>query len=160
MRVTVVCSGNICRSPMAEVVLRDALADAGLGEVLVDSAGIGDWHVGDRADSRALATLRAHGYDGSAHRAQQFTAASYAPGAHLVLAADRGHLRRLRALGTGDVRLLRSFDPALTGRPETDAELDLPDPYYDGSFEPVLAMLTAATPGVVAYVRQYDTGPH
>ena len=155
MRVTVVCSGNICRSPMAEVVLRAALTEAGLaGAVEVDSAGTGDWHVGDRADARAVATLRAHGYDGSAHRARQFTAGSWSAGPHLVLAADRGHLRRLRALGgEAEVRLVRSFDPALAGTDEHDPELDLPDPYYDDSFEDVMAMLLAATPGIVAYVR-------
>lgn len=156
MRVTVVCSGNICRSPMAAVVLRSALADAGVaGQVTVDSAGLGDWHVGHPADRRALATLRAHGYDGSDHRARQFTADSWS--AHqLVLAADRGHLRRLRALATpthgAELRLLRSFDPALATSDERDPELDLPDPYYDDSFERVMTMVQAAVPGVVAYV--------
>ncbi len=160
--MTVVCSGNICRSPMAEVVLQAALADSGLGDqVVVDSAGTGDWHVGGPADRRAVAMLREHGYDGSAHRAQQFTEQSWSPEPHLVLAADRGHLRRLRRLGDGteDVRLLRSFDPALAGADERDPELDLPDPYYDGNFAEVMEMVQAAVPGLVAYVRDRLAGP-
>ncbi len=62
-RITVVCLGNICRSPIGEAVLRARLADAGLADrVQVDSAGTGDWHLGHPADPRALATLDAHGY--------------------------------------------------------------------------------------------------
>lgn len=141
---------------MAEVVLRAALDASGLGErVEVDSAGLGDWHVGDAADHRALATLRAHGLDGRGHRARQFRTGDWADGPQLVLAADRGHLRRLRDLGPPqgvELRLLRSFDPALAGSDERDPELDLPDPYYDDSFEQVMTMVQAAVPGVVAYV--------
>ena len=71
LRVTTVCSGNICRSPIAEYVLRQALEDAGLGHaVVVDSAGIGGWHTGDPADRRARQVLNAHGYDGEPHRAR------------------------------------------------------------------------------------------
>jgi protein-tyrosine phosphatase len=156
VRVTVVCSGNICRSPMAEVVLRDAIAGTDLVGVTVDSAGTGDWHVGDGADPRALATLADHGLDGSAHRARQFTPAWFGPAPHLVLAADRGHLRVLRRLPGSEavtIRLLRSFDPALAGLIEDDPSLDLPDPYFDGSFEPVLTMLRHAAPGIVAQLR-------
>lgn len=159
MRVTAVCSGNICRSPMAEVVLRAAVAQAGFGgQVQVDSAGTGSWHVGQHADPRALAILERHGLDGSGHRARQFSAAWFADGRDLVLALDRGHLRALRAM-TDDpgqresVRLLRSFDPALAALAEDDPRLDVPDPYYDDSFAAVLTMLQAAAPRVVEYVR-------
>jgi protein-tyrosine phosphatase len=143
---------------MAEVVLRAAFEAAGLGEqVEVDSAGLGDWHVGDPADRRALATLRAHGFDGRGHRARQFRSGDWADGRQLVLAADRGHLRRLRGLGLPDdggveLRLLRSFDPALADTDERDPELDLADPYYDDSFEQVMTMVQSAVPGIVAYV--------
>src|SRR5690242_17395310 len=72
-RLCFVCSGNICRSPMAAAVMRQLLDDEGLGDVVeVDSAGTGAWHEGERADVRALAALRDGGYDGSAHRAQGF----------------------------------------------------------------------------------------
>jgi protein-tyrosine phosphatase len=152
LRVTAVCSGNICRSPIAEAVLRAHLEHAGLGHaVVVDSAGIGGWHVGDPADRRAVAVLRRHGYDGSSHRAAQITRAwidaDDAP--DVLLAMDATHLRDLRRLAPDTpVHLIREFDP--------DADdLDVPDPYYgaDDGFDDVLAMIEAAAPGVVASLR-------
>jgi protein-tyrosine phosphatase len=154
VRVTAVCSGNICRSPIAEVVLRDAVERAGLGHaVLVDSAGVGAWHVGQGADRRSVQVLARHGYDGSGHEVRQITRswidADDAP--DLLLALDSSHLRDLRRLAPeSDVRLLRSFDP------ESHADdLDVPDPYYGSlsDFEEVLAQVEAATPGVLAHLR-------
>ena len=73
-RIAVVCLGNICRSPMADVVLNDRVESAGLAErVEVVSAGTGGWHVGGPMDRRAAALLTTHGYDASRHVAQQFT---------------------------------------------------------------------------------------
>src|SRR5882724_9144647 len=93
-RVCFVCTGNICRSPMAEAVLRRMVVDAGLaGEVEVRSAGTGDWHIGQDADPRALAVLRRHGYP-LAHTARQWAVADF-DGADLVVALDRGHYRTL-----------------------------------------------------------------
>ena len=160
LRVTAVCSGNICRSPIAEIVLRSHLERAGLGHaVVVDSAGIGAWHVGDRADPRALAALRRHGYDGSAHRAAQITrswiGADGAP--DLLLAMDATHLRDLARLAPDTpARLIRAFDPDAV-------DLDVPDPYYgaDDGFDDVLAMIESAAPGVVADIRaRLASGDH
>jgi protein-tyrosine phosphatase len=162
LRVTAVCSGNICRSPIAEVVLRDALAGAGLEHaVLVDSAGIGGWHVGDPADRRSLAVLAAHGYDGSAHRVQQITRRWFTDDAvpappDLLLAMDATHHADLLALSPGaEVRLIREFDPSCAGLAPGDEQLDVPDPYYGtlADFEAVLAMIEAAGPGVIAHLR-------
>jgi protein-tyrosine phosphatase len=158
-RVTVVCSGNICRSPIAEVVLRQAVEDAGLGHaVVVDSAGIGGWHAGDPADRRTRAVLRRHGYDGDAHRAQQITARWFdredAP--RLLLAMDTTHYDDLvRLAPDAEVVMMRAFDPALADVPHPSDELDVPDPYYGGDdgFEDVLAMIEAATPGTLAHIR-------
>ncbi|MFI6597759.1 low molecular weight protein-tyrosine-phosphatase [Nonomuraea sp. NPDC050536] len=137
-RVCLVCMGNICRSPMAEVVLRRKLADHGLAErVSVESAGTGGWHAGEPMDPRALRTLKAHGYDGSAHRAKQFTFDDY----DLVLAMDRDNLRSLRG-----ARLFREFDPA------APAGAEVPDPYYDGSFDRVLTMVEAAAEGLAKHL--------
>src|ERR1035441_7496116 len=97
-RVCLVCLGNICRSPMAEVVLTDELARAGLaGQVQVDSAGTGDWHIGGPMDAGAAAELARRGYDGSAHRARLFDPAWF-PGRDLVLAMDRRNLAQLRRM--------------------------------------------------------------
>ena len=158
-RICFVCTGNICRSPIAEVVLRRLVEDAGLaGAVEVDSAGTGAWHVGDGADPRAVAVLRGSGYDGSAHRARVF-AADWFASKDLVVALDRGHLRTLAATARDGtertkVRLLRSFDPAAPERAE------VPDPYYgeDAGFDEVLAMIRAAVPGMLDWVRENKLG--
>ena len=158
LRVTAVCSGNICRSPIAEYVLRAAVEGAGLSHaIVVDSAGVGAWHVGEGADRRSVAVLAKHGYDGSAHRVQQITRAWFdAPDApDLLLAMDSSHDDALRRMAPdADIRLMRSFDPGLADG--AGAALDVPDPYYgngDG-FEHVLQMIQRATPGVVDYLKR------
>jgi protein-tyrosine phosphatase len=153
-RVCLVCMGNICRSPMAEAVLRAQLAEAGLGEqVVVDSAGTGGWHVGDDADPQALATLRARGYD-LTHAARRFDPAWFAE-RDLILALDRDNVRALRRLApdaaTAErIRLLRSYDPEARG------DLDVPDPYYAEAevFEHVLDLVERACRGLVAELRR------
>ena len=156
-RLCFVCSGNICRSPIAEVVMRRLVDEAGLsGVVEVDSAGTGDWHVGDPADRRAVTALRNGGYDGRAHRARVFEP-GWLDDRDLVLALDRGHLRELRALARTDaardrVRLLRSFDP-------TAAEgAEVADPYFGEArdFAEVLEQVERACRGLldaVAHAR-------
>jgi protein-tyrosine phosphatase len=157
-RVCFVCTGNICRSPMAEIVLRALAERAGLGgRVELDSAGIGDWHVGDGADRRTLRALADAGFDGAAHRARLFDPLWFAQ-RDLVVALDRSHLRELRRVADSsgadtEVRLLGSFDPALAGRP--DADLDIADPYYDGpdAFARVLEQVELACEGLLRYVE-------
>ena len=147
-RVVFVCTGNICRSPIAEKVFAAELERAGLAEgVRVSSAGTGGWHVGDPADSRAAAVLRAAGYP-SEHRARQVDAEAL--GADLIVALDDTHRRALRRSGASRVRLLRSFDPDAPERAE------VPDPYYGGDdgFAEVLAMVQAAVPGMLDWVRE------
>lgn len=152
-RVCFVCLGNICRSPIAETVMRSLLGEAGLdGQVEVSSAGTGDWHVGEGADERALDVLARNNYDASAHRAQQFVADMFAQH-DLVVAMDRTNaaaLRRLAPPGEADkIRLLRSFDPG------ADA-VDVPDPYYGGpgGFDDVLTMVDAACRGLLTWLEQ------
>ncbi|NLT56034.1 MAG: low molecular weight phosphotyrosine protein phosphatase [Actinomycetales bacterium] len=163
-RVCFVCSGNICRSPMGEVVLRQLAEDGGVGHlVAVDSAGTGDWHIGERADRRTLAALAKAGYDGDAHRARQFDPHWFAE-RDLVIAMDRGHERTLRSWAGNErdrskVRLLRSFDPAL-GPGARHEDLDVRDPYYDGAraFAEVLAQIETACRGLLDHVRAETTG--
>jgi protein-tyrosine phosphatase len=145
-RVCVVCLGNFCRSPMAEVVLRDALARAGLdGAVAVDSAGTGDWHVGGPMSAGALAALARHGYDGSAHRARQVRPSLLAQ-RDLLLAMDSGNLATLRRLaGVADGTRIRLFSEVAGG------DGDIPDPYGGSAadFDHVLDLLSAAAPVIV-----------
>jgi len=148
VHVVFVCSGNICRSPIAEKVFAAELERAGLAEgVRVTSAGTGGWHVGDPADGRAAAVLRAAGYP-SDHRARQVDAEAL--GADLIVALDDTHRRALCDVGASRVRLLRSFDPDAPERAE------VPDPYYGGDdgFAEVLAMVQAAVPGMLEWVRE------
>ncbi|MEV0978752.1 low molecular weight protein-tyrosine-phosphatase [Streptomyces sp. NPDC049915] len=157
-RVCFVCTGNICRSPMAESVFRARVEEAGLGGLVeVDSAGTGGWHEGDGADPRTVAVLRESGYDGD-HTARQFQPSWFAR-LDLVIALDAGHLRALRRLAPTEqdaakVRLLRSYDPA------AGADLDVPDPYYGGmdGFEECLEMVEAASDGLLAAVRERMEG--
>lgn len=139
-RIAFVCLGNICRSPMAHVVMTRLVDDAGLaGRVEVDSCGTGPWHVGEAMDARAAAHLEAEGYDASAHRGQQWDD-SWA-GRDLVLAMDAANLAEVSPGGeTERVRLFRSFDPVVA---EDEPTPDVPDPYYGGDqgFADVLAMV-------------------
>jgi protein-tyrosine phosphatase len=147
-RVALVCLGNICRSAMADVVLTEAVADAGLGDrVEVTSSGTGGWHIGDPMDRRAAATLAAHGYDGSSHRVRQFD-----PGWHdevdLVLAMDATNHADLRATADADDRLLmfRDFDPRAT-----DDDREVPDPFFgdDDGFRHVMAVVERTSAEIV-----------
>lgn len=164
-RITVVCLGNICRSPIAEAVLRDRLERAGLGhEVLVDSAGTGDWHKGHPADARARATLEAHGY-ALDHRARQIDP-SWLAGTDLLLAMDAANYADLLAMreqaGTDTpIHMLRSYDPALAGTTEPGPALEVPDPYYGSSdgFIEVLRMIEQAADGLVARLRAGHAEP-
>lgn len=153
--VTFVCSGNICRSPMAESIFRRHLDEAGLADLVdVSSAGIGDWHVGEPMDERAAETLAAAGYP-TEHAAAQVGRRHLA--GDLLLAMDSGHYKALlRMVDDPDkVRMFRSFDPAADPN-----DLDVPDPYYgptDG-FAELLGMLEAAMPGLVEFMRERVPG--
>ena len=154
--VAVVCLGNICRSPMAHVVLESEIAEAGLGDrVEVVSAGTADWHQGKPMDRRAAATLTTHGYDASRHRAQQILPAWLAEH-DLVLAMDHSNLADLNDLVEDDQaggrrRLFREFDPLAT-----DDDREVPDPYYgeDDGFEHVLRMVRRTSSALVEAVAR------
>ena len=135
---------------MAEVIVREKLAQEGLADaVTVTSSGIGGWHVGHKADERARAELAAHGYDGEAHRAQQFGFAQEQ--ADLIVALDTNHVSELVARGVPEekVRLIRSFDPA------SPDGAGVADPYYGGpeGFAVVREQIESAADGIIAWVR-------
>lgn len=155
-RVALVCLGNICRSPMADVVLEHRLADAGVDDVVVSSAGTGDWHVGQPMDERAAAKLTAAGYDASRHRARNFTAEWFEQ-QDLILTMDLSNHTDVLALARTDehrakVRMYRSFDP------EADSpDAEVPDPWYGGpeGFDDVLQMVERTTDELVKHLAEH-----
>lgn len=156
-RIAVVCLGNICRSPMAEVVLTEKIRRASLAtRATVVSAGTGDWHVGNPMDRRAAAALTANGYDASNHRATQFDSAWFEE-CDLILAMDESNLSDLASLGAASVterlRMFRDFDPCVhdASASASAGDRDVPDPYYGGDdgFENVLAMVERTAAAIV-----------
>ena len=172
VQVVFVCTGNICRSPMADVVLQHlaagrVLADGSpLGDRLeVTSAGTGGWHAGEPMDPRAAAALARRGYTDHGHRARAFEIA-WMDGVDLVVCMDRGHRQTLAGMArvrAGDDRhddrlvLLRSFDGRRGGDP------DVPDPYYgdDAGFDDCLDLVEAGCRGLVEHLaaRAGTDGP-
>ena len=173
VRVVFLCTGNICRSPMGDVVLRQLAAERTLadGTVLADrievaSAGTGNWHAGEPMDPRARAALERRGYVDHGHRAQAFET-GWLDGTDLVVCMDRGHRQTLAGKArhhAGDHRhedrlvLLRSFDRRAGG------DQDVPDPYYgdDEGFDRCLDLVEAGCRGLVehlAAVAEARPGP-
>ncbi len=170
--VCFVCTGNICRSPMADVVLRHLAADTVVagGTVLaarldITSAGTGNWHAGEPMDPRARAALARRGYVDHGHLARPFETAWF-DATDLVVCLDRGHQQTLVSLArgrTGDDRyldhlvMLRRFDPAAGGA------VDVPDPFYgdDAEFEACLDLVEAGCRGMISYLveRVYPHHP-
>lgn len=155
LHITFVCSGNICRSPMAEKMFAHQIAERGLdGVVRVSSAGTGNWHVGSGADERAVRVLRERGYP-TEHRAAHVGDDHLS--ADLVVALGRNHFRILTDWGVdGDrLRMMRSFDPRSGAH-----ALDVEDPYYGdhADFEETFTVIEAALPGLHAWVDEQLAG--
>jgi protein-tyrosine phosphatase len=152
--VLFVCTGNICRSPTAEGVLRHKLAAAGLDDrVAVESAGLGDWHIGDPPDPRAIARARLRGYDLTALRARLFTAADYHD-FDLILAMDQGHLTALTHGRPADARAQVRLFLDFAAEPLTSREV--PDPYYGGpvDYDRALDLIEPGVEGLIAMLKR------
>ena len=154
-RILFVCLGNICRSPTAEAVLRHRVAEAGLeGEVEIESAGTGGWHVGHPPDERSTAAAKRRGIalDGAARRVTPEDFDRF----DLLIAMDHQNAADLRAMARGPedeakVKLLREYDPLAVEA----GDLAVPDPYYgegDG-FERVLDVVERGCDGLIESLR-------
>jgi len=153
LRILTLCHGNICRSPLAEVLIEAAVAADPLlaGHVVVSSAGTSDEHAGEGMHTNSAAILSARGLR-STHQARLFTP-TMASTLDLVLAADQANLRNGRSIirmteRQPEIRLLRDFDPTATGR-----DLDDPWGYPPAEYERTAAEITAAIPGLLAELR-------
>jgi protein-tyrosine phosphatase len=152
VRICFVCMGNICRSPTAEAVMRQLVEERGWTKrFAIESAGTGDWHVGEPADTRSRTAGLERGYRLD-RRAQHFAESSFARFDY-VIAADRENRRHLERIAPDDaarskIHLLRDFDPA------SSKGSDVPDPYYgeaDG-FQHVLDVCEAGCRGLLSHL--------
>jgi protein-tyrosine phosphatase len=161
-RIVFVCTGNICRSPMAEVITRSMAASTLLGDgttldshLDVRSAGTGPWHEGEPMHPLAWAALVRAGYPDHRHIAHQISSAELGR-IDLMVALDRRHQQTLRGLGADPDRLalLRAFDAA------SGAAADVPDPYYgdDRVFDQCRDMIAAGCSGLVASLAAHWDG--
>ena len=153
----IVCTGNICRSPLGEVVVRRALAAAGLAQVTVASAGTWDGHSGDPADPRTLAVAARRGYDLSAFRARGVRRADFDQ-FDLMLGMTQGHVQELEGqrprAAKATIKRYLDFTPGLALR-------DVADPYTggDADFEFALDRIEEGVAGVVAAVQKLARAP-
>ena len=154
IRVLFVCTGNICRSPTAEAVLRKVVADDGLSGVIeVDSCGTSAYHLGESPTPAGVESAARRGYDSSSLRARQIETEDFAR-FDLILAMDRGHLSRLERLSPGPARA--RLDLFLTYASGGERAGDAADPYYGGAddYETALDLIEPAMPGLLANLKR------
>ena len=152
LRVLFVCLGNICRSPLAEVVVKDAARQQGVDHLFhFESAGTGDWHVGKGADGRSASTASQHGLTLRDHRAQRITRGNIRDW-DVFVAMDKDNKDNLVAMGADktQVLMMRAFE----GNPLVQ---DVPDPYYGGAlgFEDAYQMLVLNADGLLRHLQDY-----
>lgn len=157
LRVLFVCLGNICRSPLAEAVVKHEAEQQQLQHRFhLESAGTGDWHIGKGADKRSIATALSYGLDLSGHRAQQITRYKVAQWDVFVV-MDTQNKHDLLAMGIPASRIvmMRAFEGG------SSSAADVPDPYYGGDdgFEVVYRMLVYNTQGLLQFLAEYQ-GQH
>ena len=148
MKVLMVCLGNICRSPMAHGILRERIEHAEI-EATVDSAGTGNWHIGEPPDSRAAAVAKKNGLDISDLRARQLKSEDFSSYDWILVMDDKNYAdAKLLASGEAGARLqkLTDFHP--------DPEVKrVPDPYLEGGFDEVFELIETAIDHWLAEVK-------
>ncbi|WP_028267582.1 low molecular weight protein-tyrosine-phosphatase [Arthrobacter sp. MA-N2] len=164
-RIITVCTGNICRSPMAALMLTEAFDAGGLGgAVVVDSAGTTSYEAGHPIDPRAARVLSAHSISSEKHIARSWRQEWFRE-RDLILALDVDHYGWLHEAAPDSetpakIRMLRSFDPSVAHRSTLD--LGIEDPWYGGhhDFDVTWTLIMAAVPGIVAHTRAALAAAH
>jgi protein-tyrosine phosphatase len=139
-KILMVCLGNICRSPLAEGIMQHLVNEQGL-DWQVDSAGTGNWHVGEGPDHRSTRTARNHGIDISKQICRQFRVSDFEEFDHIFV-MDKYNLNDVLAMAPSEqaadkVKLLL-------------VDKEVPDPYYDNSqFEPVFALIEGGCKDII-----------
>lgn len=150
-KIVMVCLGNICRSPLAEGILRNKLNEKGLHHIEVDSAGTSNYHTGEHPDKRSIANAKNHGLDISKLKARQFTITDFDK-FDKIYAMDRSNFADIIALARND-NDKNKVDLILNAlHPEMN--MSVPDPYFGGEqgFENVFALLESACEVIVNYL--------
>ena len=143
-RILVVCLGNICRSPLAEGILRQRAQEAGLS-IYVDSVGTGSWHADNPPDPRAIVAARVHGINIEDQRARKIRAEDFTTFDHILVMDEQvlaDVLSRRPAGVSTPVTLITNFR-------KMPGPKNIPDPYYSSKFEPVIAMLEECIAGLL-----------
>ncbi len=159
--ITTVCTGNICRSPMAEIILRARVEDEGLSDsIRVVSSGVSDEEYSHPIDPRAVRVLRARGYEIPKHHFAHAITRAEIDATDLFLPMTASHMRSLlRMLPPQDrskVHMYRSFDPNLPKpAPGKEYEIDLVDPWYGGpeDFEIAIDQIEEVAPYIIDWVK-------
>lgn len=162
-KVLFVCLGNICRSPTAEGVFRHRASSAGLTQLHIDSAGTADWHIGKSPDGRTVKAAAERGYELSALRARQVSAADF-DAFDFILAMDEQNFINLQAIQPPQSRARLSLFLDYLGDyvgDQVDDQVgkqsirEVPDPYYGGpqGFETVLDLIENASDGLIMRLR-------
>ena len=143
MKILMVCLGNICRSPLAEGILQAKVGD----NHLVDSAGTGDWHVGEQPDRRSVSVAKKYGVDISDQRAMHFNPVFFEE-FDLIFAMDKQNSIDLQKLARNEEERNKV---KLILKDGSGVAHNVPDPYYDGdeAFEHVYQLLDDATNGII-----------
>ncbi|MGI4749013.1 MAG: low molecular weight protein-tyrosine-phosphatase [Janthinobacterium lividum] len=144
MKILMVCLGNICRSPLAEGLMKHAVKEAGL-DWEIDSAGTGNWHVGEGPDRRSVRVAKTHGIDISKQLCRQFKTADF-DAFDLILVMDKHNLANVRGMATNeqDKAKVKLFL----------GDKDVPDPYTDDAqFEPVFELIEGGCKDVIREYR-------
>jgi low molecular weight protein-tyrosine phosphatase len=156
-RILFVCLGNICRSPMAEGVFRRVAEEEGLIDRFeIDSAGLGDWHIGQAPDHRAQKAARSRGVDISDQSARQVVDEDF-DRFDLLLVMDRSNYAELKARAPHEARA--KIRPFLDFAPHVGTR-DVPDPFFGGAegFDRALDLIEAAARGLLASLAGEELG--
>lgn len=150
INVLFVCTGNICRSPMAEAVFAHLVEQAGLSDrFTISSAGTGDWHVGESPHRGTLAALKQHAIPPVGGKRAQVVSPAMLARADYIVALDSSHVDDLSSFGIpSDGKVSRLLDYA-----PDDPIRDMPDPYYTGAFEEVYQLTLAGARGLLDHIR-------
>ncbi|MDY0779183.1 low molecular weight protein-tyrosine-phosphatase [Tenacibaculum sp. IB213877] len=140
MKILMVCLGNICRSPLAEGILKSKVNSA---KVFVDSAGTSGYHQGELPDSRSIATAKKRGIDITDQRSRQFLIADF-DSFDWIYAMDESNYRNIISLSRGEEDTQKV--KMILNEAEPNSNLSVPDPYYGGDkgFDNVFDMLDEA----------------